>query len=237
MTIRVLVVIPAYNEEGSIADVISSLRSAVPAFDRVIVNDGSTDATAQTVSELGEKQIKLACNLGYGQALQAGMQYALARGYDIVVTMDGDGQHKAEDVPRLVNALLDTNSDMVIGSRYCDGSPYSQHVSRGLGQWLFSKLTHLLIGRRIFDTSSGFKALRAATCQVLVDGIFMDFHIETIVQLSLADLKIIEVPLTVQERLTGRSMHSMTSAVHYPLKTILLTMAAVLDALLIRRTR
>jgi glycosyltransferase involved in cell wall biosynthesis len=234
---RVLVVIPAYNEEGAIAGVIHRLREVVPGYDRVVVNDGSSDATGRVVDTLGEKQIRLICNLGYGQALQTGLQYALARGYDIVVTMDADGQHRAEDVPRLVAALLDSQVDMVIGSRFCDGSPYDRYASRGLGQWLFSRLTSLLLGQRIFDTSSGFKALRATTCRVLVDGIFMDFHMETLVQLSLAGYKIIEVPLAVEERLSGRSMHSLSSIVHYPLRTMLLTMAAIMDALVIRRTR
>jgi glycosyltransferase involved in cell wall biosynthesis len=234
---RVLVVIPAYNEEGAIAGVIHRLREAVPGYGRVVVNDGSSDATGRIVDALGEKQIRLICNLGYGQALQTGLQYALASGYDIVVTMDADGQHRAEDVPRLVAALLESQADMVIGSRFCDGSPYNRSASRGLGQWLFSRLTSLLLGQRIFDTSSGFKALRATTCRVLVDGIFMDFHMETLVQLSLAGYKIVEVPLAVEERLSGRSMHSLSSIVHYPLRTMLLTMAAIMDALVIRRTR
>jgi glycosyltransferase involved in cell wall biosynthesis len=234
---RVLVVIPAYNEEGAIAGVIRNLREAAPEFDRVVVNDGSTDGTGRIVAELGERQLELVCNLGYGPALQTGLQFALARGYEIVVTMDADGQHRAEDAPRLVQALVENKADMVIGSRFCDGSPYDRRASRGVGQWVFSRLTHLLVGHRIFDTSSGFKALRAETCRVLVDGIFLDFHIETIVQLSLAGFRVLEVPLVVQERMSGRSMHNVTSIVHYPLKTILLTMAAFMDALLIRRTR
>jgi glycosyltransferase involved in cell wall biosynthesis len=234
---QVLVVIPAYNEEEAVAGVVRSLREAAPEFDRVVVNDGSTDGTGRVVAELGERQLELSCNLGYGQALQTGLQYALARGYEIVVTMDADGQHRAEDVPRLVRALVENNADMVIGSRFCDGSPYDRRASRGLGQRLFSYLTSLLVGRRIFDTSSGFKALRAESCRVLVNGIFLDFHTEAIVQLSLAGLRIIEVPLTVQARLSGRSMYNVSSIVHYPLKTVLLTMAAFMDALLIRRTR
>jgi glycosyltransferase involved in cell wall biosynthesis len=234
---RVLIVIPAYNEEGAIAAVIKSLRQVVPTFDRVVVNDGSTDATGRIISELGEKQLRLVCNLGYGQALQTGLQYALARGYDVVVSMDADGQHKAEDVPRLVNTLTESGADMVIGSRFCHGSPYNTRVSRRLGQLLFSYLTHLLVGRRIYDTSSGLKVLRAATCEAIVNGVFLDFHIETIVQLSLSGSKIIEVPITVRERVTGRSMHSVASIFHYPVKTILLTLAAIMDAIVIRRTR
>ena len=233
----VLIVIPAYNEEGSIAAVIMSLRNEIPAFDRVVVNDGSADRTGQIIWELGEKEIALACNLGYGHALQTGLQYAIARGYNVVVSMDADGQHRAEDVQRLVEVLNESGADMVIGSRYCDGSPYRAGISRRIGQLLFSHLTRLLIGHRIYDTSSGFKAMRISTCEAIVGGVFMDIHIETIIQLSMAGFRIVETPVVVRERTSGRSMHSVASIFHYPLKTILLTMAAIMDALVVRRTR
>jgi hypothetical protein len=132
-----------------------------------------------------------------------------------------------------VNALITSNADMVIGSRFCEGQAYRTPVSRRMGQLFFSYLTSLFLGRRIYDTSSGFKALRAAACEVVVNGIFMDFHIETIVQMSLLNLNII----TVLERTSGRSMHSVASVFQYPLKTILLTIAVLMDVLLIRRIR
>jgi glycosyltransferase involved in cell wall biosynthesis len=231
----VLIVIPAYNEAETIATVLKGLQQAVPQFDRVVVNDGSSDATGEVVAGLGEKQLKLPCNLGYGQALQTGLKYALIRGYDIIVSMDADGQHRPEDVLHLVDALRESGADMVIGSRFCNGTPYNTPLSRRLGQLLFSHLTRLLLGRRIYDTSSGFKALRATTCEVIVSGTFMDFHLETLVQLSLSNFKIIERPVPVQERTFGRSMHSFISVFQYPLKTILLTIVAFMDAFLMRR--
>jgi hypothetical protein len=140
-------------------------------------------------------------------------------------------------VPHLVTALQESSADMVIGSRFCDGRPYTTSLNRRLGQLLFSYLTYLLIGRRIYDTSSGFKALRAAACEVIVNGTFMDFHLETIVQLSLLNFKIVEVPITVEERTSGHSMHSFASIFQYPLKTLLLTLVSAVDALFIRRAR
>lgn len=237
MADRILVVIPAHNEEQAIAGVIERLRQVVPEFDRVVVNDGSTDNTAKILSELGEKQLHLIYNLGYGHALQTGLKYALLHDYNVVVTMDADGQHQPEDVPRLVRALEENGADMVIASRFSDGRPYDTPVDRRVGQLLFSHLTRLLLGYRIYDTSSGFKALRRKTCEVIVDTASMDFHIETIVQLSLANFKIIELPVTIQERTSGRSMHSLVSVFNYPLKTILLTMAAIMDAFVVRRAR
>ena len=234
---RVLIVIPAHNEEKAIAAVIIKLRQIVPEFDRVIVNDGSKDNTGQVVDDLGEKQLVLPCNIGYGPALQTGLKYGLRQGYDIIVSMDADGQHQPEDVPRLVAALLTSDADMVIGSRFCEGQPYNTPFSRRMGQLLFSHLTRLFLDRRIYDTSSGFKVLRAKACDVVVNGIFMDFHIETIVQMSLVNLKLVEIPVTILERTAGQSMHSLASVFQYPLKTILLTIAVLMDAFLIRRVR
>jgi hypothetical protein len=108
---------------------------------------------------------------------------------------------------------------------------------RRTGQQLFSYLTGVLIGRRIYDTTSGFKVLTAAACRILVHGTFMDFHAETIVRLSLLGFKIVEQPITMNERAFGQSMHSFKSVFQYPLKTLVLTMVAAMDAYLIRRER
>jgi glycosyltransferase involved in cell wall biosynthesis len=186
---------------------------------------------------LGERQLSLSSNLGYGRALQTGLKYALLRNYDIVVTLDADGQHRPEDVPVLVQALIDQNADMVIGSRFTNNRSYDAALSRRLGQIIFSKLTTLLTNQRIFDTSSGFKVMNNKVCQAIVNATFMDFHIETIVRLSLLGFKIKEVPVDILERNTGRSMHSFSSVYEYPLRTILLTAAAVMDVLIERRTR
>lgn len=237
MAQRVLIVVPAYNEALTIAAVIQELRRVVPEYDRVIVNDGSDDNTGEVIAGLGEKQLRLLHNIGYGPALQTGLKYALMQGYDVVVSMDADGQHQPKDVARLVTALNESQADMVIGSRFCDGHGYHTPIDRRLGQLIFSYLTRLLLKQRIYDTSSGFKAMRAAACEMIVNGAFMDFHIESIVRLSLANFKIIELPITVQERAFGRSMHSLNSVFQYPLKTVLLTLAAIMDAYIVRRAR
>lgn len=234
---RVLVVIPAYNEENTIADVLIGIRQAAPEYDRVVVNDGSRDATGDIVAQLGEKQLRLPCNLGYGQALQTGLKYALIKGYEIIVCMDADGQHKPADVPHLVHTLTESGADMVIGSRFCNGGYHESPLDRRLGQILFSHLTRLLIGKRIYDTSSGFKALRARACAVIASGTFMDFHLETIVQSSLSGLETVEIPVTVRKRAFGNSMHSLGSIFRYPLKTLVLTVVMVVDVLLVRRAK
>jgi glycosyltransferase involved in cell wall biosynthesis len=234
---RVIIIIPAYNEEKTIGGLLRGLRRAAPECTRVVVNDGSKDATADIVEALGEKQIKLPCNLGYGRALQTGLKYALAGGYDVIVTFDADGQHQAEDVPNIINALCENEADLVIGSRYCDGSTYSGPMGRRVGQRIFSILTRVLIGKRIYDTSSGFKALKAGAAQIVLDGTFLDFHIEILVRLRMFGYKIEELPIKMHERSFGQSMHSITSFVEYPLKTLLLTIVAAVDAIMARRKK
>jgi glycosyltransferase involved in cell wall biosynthesis len=234
---RALVIVPAYNEEHSIAAVVGELRRAVPGYDRLIVNDGSVDKTAEVVEQLGEKQLCLPVNLGYGLALQTGMQYALARSYDLVVTLDADGQHQPSDIPHLMQALLTSGADLVIGSRFCQAGRYAGPLTRRLGQQLFSRLTQLLLGQRIYDTSSGFKVFRSSVCAALVGSSFMDFHTETLVRLRLLNYKIREVPVVVRERVHGRSMHSLASVFQYPVKTLILTVVAAMDVWLTRRLR
>jgi glycosyltransferase involved in cell wall biosynthesis len=234
---RVLIVIPAYNEETSIDEVIAGLHESVPEFDRVVINDGSSDRTEAILDELGEKQLRLVCNLGYGWALQTGLKYGLIHNYDIIVSMDADGQHRPQDVRQLVKVLREQKADMVIGSRFCDGASYKTPINRRMGQLLFSHMTRLLLGHRIYDTSSGFKALRSRACEVIVERAFMDFHIETVVQLSLFGFKIVEHPIEIKERVAGVSMHSISSIFHYPIRTILLTLSAILDAKIIRRSQ
>jgi len=234
---RILIVIPAYNEERSIASVLIGLRHAAPDYDRVVVNDGSRDGTGRVVDAMGEAQIRLPCNLGYGHALQTGMKYALERDYDVIISFDADGQHVAQDVSRVVAALDASGADLVIGSRYCQDQRYSDSFSRKVGQLIFSQLSQLLLGQRIYDTTSGFKAMRASVCDALINGTFMDFHTEALVRLKLLGFMIVEHPIRIENRRFGTSMHSVASAFKYPLKTLLLTVVALVDGYLARRER
>jgi glycosyltransferase involved in cell wall biosynthesis len=232
---RVLIIIPAHNEAQSIGAVLSGLRQHVPSYALIVVDDGSTDDTFSLLHARGENVLRLPCNLGYGRALQTGIRFALREGYDLIICMDADGQHRPEDVAGLVQALITHKADLVIGSRYSDGRPYAGQIDRRIGQILFSYLTEILLGHRIHDTTSGFKAMLAPVCSALVDQTFMDFHTEALVRLGLQGYKIIEHPVVVLERTAGRSMHSVASIFVYPLKTLLLTLIAMIDVLLLRR--
>jgi glycosyltransferase involved in cell wall biosynthesis len=232
-----LIVIPAYNEERNVVAVIEDLRRIVPGYDRLVVNDGASDGTARVLDEIGERQLRLPCNLGYGRALQAGLRYALQEGYEVIITFDADGQHRADDVPLMVNALIQRNADLVIGARFGNGRPYSGPFDRRIGQQIFSWLTARITGSRVYDTTSGLKAMRHDACRAIVSAVSHDFHMETIVALSLSGFRIVEEPITMAKRVHGRSMHSLLSIVAYPLQTLLVTAVALLDIGRYRRAR
>ncbi|HSJ64611.1 MAG TPA: glycosyltransferase family 2 protein [Gemmatimonadaceae bacterium] len=236
MTRGALAVIPAYNEAQTIASVLRGLQAAAPDVARLVVTDGSRDGTAAVVTELGERHLELVCNVGYGRAVQAGLRYAMAHGYEVVVTLDGDGQHDPRDVPRVIEALATTGADVVIGSRYM-GAHYRGPAERRAGQMAFSLLTRVLLGQRIYDTTSGLKAMRASACRAVLQGRFLDFHTEVLVRLRLLGFRIAEVPIDVQERTAGRSMYSFFRALVYPVKTGLLVITGILDALLRGRAK
>jgi hypothetical protein len=234
---RIRIVIPAYNEARSLGTVLEGLRRVVP-HEVFVVDDGSTDGTAAIARAAGVRCLPLPCNLGYGSAVQAGLEVALADGCDAVVLFDADGQHPADAVDRVLAPVLAGAADVAIGSRYCGGRPYGGPPGRRLGQRVFSGLTRLVIGRRIYDTTSGFKAMNGSACRTIVETAFLDLHMETIVQLSALGFRITEVPVTMSARHAGTSMHGLASAWKYPAKTLLLGVVALLDAFIIRsRTR
>jgi len=229
-----LIVIPAYNEAGSIGRVLSAVREATCDCDVVVVNDGSTDQTAQIVREMGVPQLRLPCNLGYARALQTGLRFAVQRGYEVVVFMDADGQHDPRDVPRLTRVLHSGGADLVIGSRFV-GETRRQNQSRmppgrRIGMFFFSLMTQVFSGKRIHDTTSGFKILRARAARELLGARFFDFHAEVLVYLILRGYRVAEAPIEARERTSGSSFYSALSALTYPLQTLLLLVLAVVQA-------
>jgi glycosyltransferase involved in cell wall biosynthesis len=233
---RALVAIPAYNEEATIAGVVSAVRQAAPAFDVLVVNDGSRDRTGQVLEGLDVTTATHVCNLGYGRTLQTAIKYAKARGYEVLVTFDADGQHQAGDIARLYEQFVDGDYDLLIGSRFVVTRDYSTEPwMRRIGMQLFSLVVRLFAGRRIYDTSSGLKVIHRRVFSVLIERPSADFHSEVIVYLLLRGSRVGEFPITVTARRHGTSMHSWFSAIQYPLKTSLLTLLSVVEAKLSRR--
>jgi glycosyltransferase involved in cell wall biosynthesis len=235
MAPRGLISIPAYNEEANLGSVLDRVREAGCVEDVLVVNDGSKDATARVAEEHGVKVVTHEVNKGYAAGLQTGMRYALDHGYDYLVFFDADGQHDPRFVAELrARALAEGGPDIVIGSRFVVDSGYKAPLGRKLGMAVFSWLT-LLGGRRIYDTTSGFKLLRREAVEKLAGQPFNDFHAEMIIFSLLAGLRVEEVPIVVAEREQGTSMYSWVDSIKYPAKTLAAIATLIPEARRVRR--
>jgi glycosyltransferase involved in cell wall biosynthesis len=218
----VLVIVPARNEAASIADVLADLRRYAPDCDVIVINDGSTDATADIARASGAAVIDLCFNLGIGGAVQAGFKYAVERGYRIAVQFDGDGQHAAEQIASLVAPVRAGDCEMTIGSRFLvgdeyDGSGWRREGTRALS-WLCGRIT----GQRITDATSGFRAFGPRALRYLASYYPSDYpEPEAIVLLSRRGFPIREVPVHMRPRQSGRSSISGTRTIYYMAKVSL----------------
>lgn len=217
---RILVIIPAYNEEATIASVIGQIRAAAPESDILVVDDGSRDATCACVRETG-KAILLALpfNLGIGGAMQTGYKYAARNGYDIAVQCDADGQHPAEEIQRLVARIEDGTADVIIGSRYVADSDYRPSFIRRVGKSLLSRWINLFIGGGITDTTSGFRAMNRSAIKIVAESYPEDYpEPEVLVILHKHGLKAVEIPVNMRPRQGGVSSIRPHGAAYYMLK-------------------
>lgn len=225
---RTLIIMPARNEAGAIGRVISRLRAIVPDADILVINDASTDETAQIACAAGATVLNLPINLGYGGAVQTGFKYAARKSYDAVVLMDADGQHDPESVPTLLTALKD--ADFVLGSRFLGECRYHISMPRRIGMWLFGTVVRWVTKLPITDPTSGFQALRREVVAFLADDHYpVDFpDADVLILLHRAGFRIKEVPVIMHERAYGESMHSHLKAVYYVFKMSLSVLATLL---------
>jgi glycosyltransferase involved in cell wall biosynthesis len=154
---RCVVIVPVFNERGSVGKVVSRLRQALPDFDVLVIDDGSTDDTLRQIPA-GVTVVSLPFNLGIGGAMQTGYRYAALHGYDVAVQVDGDGQHRPSEVRRLVDCVLSGGVDLAVGSRFLEPTKYRQSLVRRVGAGMLGLLIKLLTGLSITDCTSGFRA-------------------------------------------------------------------------------
>ncbi len=228
---RVAVIMPAHNEEQTVGTVIARLKALVPEADVVVINDASTDRTAEVARAAGATVISLPINLGYGGAVQTGFKFAVRKGYDAVVLMDADGQHDPECVPTLLKALED--ADFVLGSRFLGECRYRVSLPRRIGMWLFGTIVRRVTRQPITDPTSGFQALRREVVAFLADDHYpVDFpDADVLILLHRAGFRIKEVPVVMHQRVFGESMHSHLKAVYYVFKMSLSVLATLLRAI------
>lgn len=217
---RVLVIIPAYNEEATITAVLGQIRAGAPTCDIVVVDDGSLDQTGARVRESGQATLlSLPFNLGIGGAMQTGYKFALRNGYDIAVQCDADGQHPADEIMRLVARIEDGTADVVIGSRYVADSDYTPSLIRRVGKSLLSRWINLFIGGGITDTTSGFRAMNQAAIDVVAHSYPEDYpEPEALVILHKHGLRAVEIPVTMHPRQGGVTSIRPHGAVYYMIK-------------------
>ncbi len=217
-----LIIVPAYNEEDSLRRVLQELRDTAPQFDVVVVNDGSTDSTPSIAHEMGYPVLDLCFNVGIGAAVQTGFKYALEKGYQTAVQVDSDGQFPPDQIETLAGLVLEGGWDMVIGSRYLSRTPYQGSLSRRLGNMILSRLCALLSGRRITDSTSGFRAYSRRALEYLTDYYPPDYpEPEAIVILARQGLRIREELVTMRQRQAGASSIAGLQPLYYMIKVSL----------------
>lgn len=221
---EILVIVPAYNEEGSIVRVIEELASAGLPLDILVVNDGSIDATSAKARATGKARVvDLPKNLGIGGAVQTGFKYAAGNGYGIAVQFDGDGQHLASEIPKLLRALKGEGANMVIGSRFLEKqSGYRSTFVRRIGINLFQGVNSLLIGQRVTDNTSGFRAYDREAIRFLARHYPVDYpEPEAVILFGRNGFRIAEVCTLMRERQQGGSSIGGIKGVYYMIKVLL----------------
>ncbi|MBN2437583.1 MAG: glycosyltransferase family 2 protein [Deltaproteobacteria bacterium] len=221
---RVLVVIPACNEQGRIGRVVRSVKATLPAASVLVVNDCSTDDTEREAREAGATVVNHLIHLGYGAGLETGYLYALKHGSDIIVQMDGDGQHIPEEIPKIISPVLNGEADITLGSRYLHpGNDYRTSFTRRVGQKFFGMIFSLLTGYRITDPTSGFQGMNRKAFELFSRGFFPhDFpDVDVLLMAHYAGFRVKEVDVIMMERSGGLSMHAGMKPFYYVIKMIL----------------
>ncbi|KGP77370.1 MULTISPECIES: glycosyltransferase family 2 protein [unclassified Paenibacillus] len=226
---KVLVIVPAYNEEGNLSRTINQLKLLNCFYEIIVINDKSTDNTLSVANELGVKVIDLPCNLGIGGAVQTGYKYAKKNNFDIAIQVDGDGQHGPEYIEQLIRPIIEKSADLVIGSRYINKEGFQSTLIRRIGISYFSKLIYALTGQMITDPTSGFRACNKRVIEIFSQRYPIDYpEPESIMFLKRKYYEIEEVPVVMNSRESGSSSITPIKSIYYMLKV---SIAIIIDKL------
>jgi glycosyltransferase involved in cell wall biosynthesis len=227
---RLVAVVPAWNESGAIGKVVGEIRAVHESVDVVVVDDASTDDTADVAEAHGAVVLRLPFNVGIGGAVQTGFRFALDEGYRFAVRLDGDGQHDASEIPKILAPVEAGQADLVIGSRFVDGSgSYRPPLTRRLGIRVFARLVSLLGGQRVTDTTSGFVALNRRGIELFAAEYPHDYpEVEATLVALKSGLKLAQVQVEMRERTTGSSSITFVRSLYYIVKVMLALLVASL---------
>ena len=235
MNTKTALLIPCYNEEKCVADVIDAITRELPDCFMIMVNDGSVDKTAQIIRRKAEENdhvilLDLPLNLGIGGAVQTAFRYAAANGFGFAVKVDGDGQHPASEINKLLAPLLENKADMVIGSRFLEKEGFQSTFCRRFGILFFRFLISLLVGQTITDNTSGFRAYNRRALE-FAQNHYPSFDYpepEEVVLMAKNGFRISEIPIQMECRQGGVSSISPRKAAYYMCKVCFSVLMAAL---------
>ncbi|HSS74902.1 MAG TPA: glycosyltransferase family 2 protein [Gaiellaceae bacterium] len=220
--LRTLAIVPAYNEDGSLGQVLEEIRAADPDLQVVVINDASTDATADIAGRAGVSVVHLPFNVGIGGAMQTGYQYARDHGFEVAMQIDSDGQHDAAEAHKLLEPLARGEADMVIGTRFAGVGDYRSTPGRRIGMVMFSGVARMLVNLKITDPTSGFRAVNRHGIELFARDYPHDFpEVESNVLAARHGLRIMEVPVKMRERAAGESSVTTIRGTYFVIRIML----------------
>lgn len=214
---KLLIIIPAYNEEANIVKVIEELQQYIDCADILVINDCSTDRTKYLLQEIGVNHLNTPFNLGYAGVIQTGFKYAKYKGYQYVAQFDGDGQHVASELKKMYDLIQEKELDIVIGSRFMGVGEYHHPFFRKLGTNIFRGIIRLVSGKEITDPTSGLQVLNKRVYERYAEMFqYPDYpDANLLVEMLLQGYRIEEVGVHMRERIAGVSMHA---GIYKPIK-------------------
>lgn len=216
---RLLVVIPAYNEEENIVRVVEELKACCPGADYVVVNDGSWDRTARICRERGYRLLDLPTNLGLAGAFQAGLKLADRLGYDYAIQLDGDGQHDPAYIPGMLETMEREQADVVIGSRFV--SARKPRALRMLGSNIIQLAIRMTTGQTVHDPTSGMRMFNRAMIHEFAGNLNYGPEPDTVSYLMHNGARVVEFPVRMRRRVAGESYLGAAKSVEYMLRMCL----------------
>jgi len=226
----VVAIVPAWNETAAIGGVVDEILAFDPTIHVVVVDDASDDETASVAQRHGAKVLPLLFNVGIGGAVQTGFRYARDEGYEIAVRLDGDGQHDASELGKLIGPVRAGEADLVIGSRFVDpGGTYRPPFARRMGIRVFARLVSLLGGQKVTDTTSGFSAMNRAGIELFALEYPHDYpEVEATLVALRSGLRLTQVQVEMRERQAGTSSITFVRSLYYIVKVMLALLVASL---------
>jgi glycosyltransferase involved in cell wall biosynthesis len=218
----VMILIPAFNEEGAVGEVVREIQRHDPSLPILVVDDGSADATRTVAKEAGADVITVPYHLGLGGCVQAGYRLAFDLGFQYVIRLDGDGQHDPIYIPAILRCLRESGAQMVIGSRYVNGAGEHTSFARGIGILFFRFFLWIILGREVRDPTSGFVGVNRQALEVFARSFPLEYpEIEALVVLQRLTFRFEEVPVTMRPRMAGRSSITPLRSFYYVLHVLL----------------